>query len=159
MVKVLIVIEDSVQAQAAVELLCARADVADCEVVLLSIRPFRRDWQRRGLPSTREAVQADAKERAAQSIAWQLLSRAGAYYKTRTAEGEFAATVIDVADSEGCNHIILSRPPETAFARKVFAITGLKIGGAIDHLVALATVPITVVGLHAKEPSAALLPS
>jgi hypothetical protein len=145
--KILIVIEDIVQARAAVSLLCDRSLDRDREVVLVCFRPSYADWQRHSWTSERERVQAAAKEQAALAVAWQLLSEAGLFYKTQIAEGEFASTVAAIANREGCNQIILSRPPEGYVSRTLFSFTGIKVGGTIERLLALADAQITVVGL------------
>lgn len=156
MKKTLIVIEDTEQARAAVSLLCDCRQITDCEVVLVCFRGTHKDWQRHSWTSARERVQEGTKQRAALAVAWQLLGEAGAFYKTRIAEGELASTVAEIATSEGCDHIILSRPAKNFLSRRLFAMTGIKLGSAVDRLLELADTPITVIGQYPEQAPAAL---
>lgn len=145
MKKVLIIIDDTVQAGIAVGAFCEYARPDGCEVVLLTLKPPPRDWLTREVPDGGILARAEARTQLALHQAWQLLDNAGAYYKTHVAVGDFASTVVDIAHTEGCDHIILSRRPDSFFSRTLFALTGLRIASVVEDVMALAQIPVTVI--------------
>jgi len=151
MKKVLIIIDDTVQASIAVNAFCEYARPDGCEVVLLTLRPSPRDWLTREARDTGLSARAEARTQLALHQAWQLLDNAGAYYKTRIAAGDFVSTVVDIAHTEGCDHIILSRRPDNWLSRTLFALTGLRIASVVEDVMALAQIPVTVIASASED--------
>ena len=144
--KILVVVDGSPQVNVAIGHLVDLATRPEtCEAVLLIVTPPLHDWQRRNGRTREEADANEVRARQGLSLTWQRLDSAGLYYKTRIVAGEFANTVARVCVDERCDLIIMPQQPMGPLARTVMAMTGLCIGTAVDKVMALADVPVTVV--------------
>lgn len=148
--RVLLVIDGSTQASIAVGHLIDLAAAPDrFEAILLSIQPNPSEWQKRGpLRDPTQALRAEKTQNAV-ALACQRLNAAGITYETRRAVGEFAQSVARVAEDERCDLIVIPLQPMGPFARAVLTLTGLCVGTAIDKLMPLANVPVTIVTRNA----------
>lgn len=147
--RVLLVIDGSTQASIAVGHLIDLAAAPDrFEAILLSVQPNPSEWQKRGpLRDPMHELRAETTQNAVE-LACQRLNAAGITYETRKAVGEFAQSVARVAEEERCDLIIIPQQPMGPFARAALALTGLCVGTAIDKIMPLANVPVTVVARH-----------
>jgi nucleotide-binding universal stress UspA family protein len=148
--RVLLVIDGSTQASIAVgHVIDLAAGPGQFEAVLLSIQPNPSEWQKRGpLRDPTQDLRAEKTQNAV-ALACQRLDAAGITYETRRMVGEFAQTVARVAEGECCDLIVIPQQPMGPLARAVLALTGLCVGTAIDKIMPLANVPVTVVTRHA----------
>jgi len=76
-----------------------------------------------------------------------LLDAAGARYTTEIAVGDPAHMLVDMAESAGCDHIVIG-------ARGQGALRSALLGSVSQELVHTSTVPVTIVK-HAEAPEAA----
>lgn len=151
--KVMIVIEDTVQAERAVAFYAQQFHSAQCEVVLVGLRSTSPRWTSLNRDGSSDAGLTETRVKIALNLAWQRLEKIGATYKTHIAQGEFADIVLQIGEAEGCDHIIV---PQWQKPEQLAGFWGRKPTGRIERLMELAEVPITVLARHNvddKQPS------
>jgi hypothetical protein len=139
--KVMIVIEDTVQAERGVSFYAEQLHAPDSEVVLVGLSSPPSRWASLNPSEQLDAGLKKSRVQIALNLAWQRLQAIGATYKTHVAHGEFVDTILQIAAAEGCGHVIV--PPRANHDRAA-SFFDRKSAGRINLLVQQSAVPITV---------------
>jgi nucleotide-binding universal stress UspA family protein len=119
------------------------------EAVLLGTVSEPPDGRLRGYGSfKRKEIHARLKDiigaRAIAAVA-RRLDQAGITHKDRVEVGDPVATILRVAEEEGCDIILLGDPPGGAFRRWLPRLSGLSVSTVAGEVTRLATIPVAVV--------------
>ncbi|CRI64213.1 UspA domain protein [Thiocapsa sp. KS1] len=140
MLKFLIPFDGSEQAQRAVAHVIRIARLGgEPRVLVLNVREPANSWQIRSFLNQEEIAHMQESEGEADlRRARELLDEAGVAYRALVAAGPIAQTIAEVAEREGCDHIVMG-------THGVGGIAGLLLGSVASKVIHLARVPVTVV--------------
>ena len=118
------------------------------EVVLLNVQPKPQEWRTRGYGwFHREEIEDrlinDLGRRIVRS-AFRQLDGAGIPHKERVEIGEPVETILQCAQQENCDLIILAERAPGAIRRWLLQTAGISMGSAASILVHLAPIPVLV---------------
>lgn len=119
------------------------------EAVVLGVIPEPPDGRLRGYGSfKRKEIHARLKEvMGGRTIAAaaRRFDQAGVTHKDRIEVGDLAETILQVADEEACDVVLLGDAPAGALRRWLPKLTGLSVATVASEVTQLAAIPIVVV--------------
>lgn len=140
MSKILIPVDGSPSSARAAEFVArlARAS-ADVEVHVVNVQAMGDDWKVRRLYDSEELVRMEREwAESALQPARDVLTAAGVAIREHFERGDVAKTIVALAESLGCDQIVMG-------TRGMTALGGLVLGSVATKVLHLAPVPVTLV--------------
>ena len=148
--KILTVVDGSERTGRILEYLIGLAESGiPIEVVVLNVQPEPEDWRLRGYGSFKQdevhdRLVNDLGKPIVRSVG-RRLDQADIVHKERIELGAPTETILQCANEERCDLIVISEPRPAAFRRWLARTTGLSFGSVASAVIQLVEMPVIVV--------------